>query len=64
MLPQWELWACAHHYVTQHGQDAAVMAGMRCDELLKGGDYEDARNFHAIIRRINQLLERASEPLH
>ena len=64
LLSKWELWACAQHYVTEHGNDAAVIAAMRCDELLDAGDFEGAKNFHAIIRRINQLLEPADGPLH
>ena len=64
LLSEWELWACAQHYVTQHGQDAGVVAAMRCDELLDACDYDGARNYQAIIERINQLLERPSGPLH
>jgi hypothetical protein len=64
MLSDWELWACAQHYVTEHGEDAAVMVAMRCDELLDACDYDGARNFQAIIVRINRLLEPPSGPLH
>jgi hypothetical protein len=45
LLSEWELWACAQHYVTRHGEDAAVFAAMRCDELLNASDFEGARNF-------------------
>lgn len=64
MLSEWELWACAQHYVTEHGEDAGVMAALRCDELLDACDYEGARNFQAIIERINRLLETPAGPLH
>lgn len=64
MLPEWELWACAHHYITEHGADAPVIAAMRCDELLDAGDHEGARNYQAIIERINRLLETPSGLLH
>jgi hypothetical protein len=40
-----ELWACAQHYVTEHGQDAGVVAALRCDELLDAGDYQGARTY-------------------
>jgi hypothetical protein len=30
---------------------------MRADELMAAGDLDGARNFQAIVRRINQLLE-------
>lgn len=64
LLSEWELWACAQHYVTQHGENAAVIAVLRCDELLEAGEYAGARNYQAIIERINRLLERPSGPLH
>ena len=64
LLSEWELWACAQHYVTKPGQDAAVIAAMRCDELLSTSDFEGARNYQAIIERINRLLEPSSGTLH
>ena len=64
LLSEWELWACAQHYVTQHGEDAAVIAAMRCDELLNASDFKGARNFQAIIERINKLLAASSGLLH
>ena len=64
MSPERELWACAQHYVTEHGPDAGVMAAFRCDELLDAGDYEGARNYQAIIERIHDLLEGRAGPLH
>jgi hypothetical protein len=64
MLSEWELWACANHYVQQHQADAPILAAMRADELLASGDLKGARNFQAIVRRINELLETPSGPLH
>ena len=64
LLSEWELWACAQHYVTQHGEDAAVIAAMRCDELFDACDYDGARNYQAIIERINRLLQPLPGPLH
>jgi hypothetical protein len=63
-LPEWELWACAQHYITAHGDDAGVFAAMRCDELLDAGDYDGARTYQAIIARINRLLDGPSGALH
>ena len=57
MLSNWELWACANHYLKQHGEDAPIAAAMRADELLAEGDMEGVRNFQAIVRRIDQLLD-------
>ena len=64
MITEWELWAGAQHYVTEHGDDATVIAAMRCDELSAAGDLEGARTYRAIVRRINQLLEPADGALH
>jgi hypothetical protein len=60
VLAEWELWACALQFIKLHSDDAPIHAAMRADELLAEGDLEGARNFQAIFRRINQLLERAS----
>ena len=43
MLTDWELWACAQHYIREHAEDAPIIAAMRADELLKEGDDEGAR---------------------
>ena len=64
LLSESELWACAQHYVTQHGPDAGVNAAMRCDELFDACDYDGARNYQAIIERINRLLQPPPGPLH
>lgn len=42
MIFEWELWACAHHYIAEHGADAGVDAALRSDELLGAGDLEGA----------------------
>jgi hypothetical protein len=64
LLPEWELWACAQHYITEHGADAPVIAAMRCDQLLDACDYEGARIYQAIIERINRLLDTPSGQIH
>ena len=64
LLSGWELWACAQHYVTQHGDNAGVMAAFRCDALREAGDHEGARNYQAIIARINALLEPPHSAVH
>lgn len=64
MLTEWELWACANHYVQQHQLDAPILAAIRADELLVAGDFDGARNFQAIVRRINQLLETPDGLVH
>lgn len=64
MITEWELWACANHYIREHGEDAAVLAAMRADELLAEGDLDGSRTFQSIVRRINELLEGPSGALH
>jgi hypothetical protein len=64
MLSDWELWACASHYVKKHGEDAPLFVAMRIDELMEAGQLEGAKNFRAIVRRINQLLERPEGTPH
>jgi hypothetical protein len=63
LLTGWELWACAQHYVTRHGEDAGVIAALRCDALFAQGDLDGARNYRTIIRRIEQLLAPAAGPV-
>jgi len=41
-----------------------MIAAMRADELQTAGDLEGARNFRAIVKRINLLLELPSGPLN
>jgi hypothetical protein len=64
MLTEWELWACANHFVRKHQADAPIIAAMRADELLSEGDLEGVRNYNAIVRRINQLLEEPDSGPH
>jgi hypothetical protein len=64
MISEWELWACAQHYVTEHGENAAVHAAFRCDELLAAGDRQGVRHYQAIIERIHRLLASPAGVLH
>ena len=64
MLSDWELWACANHYVKQHGEDAPILAAFRADELMEKGELDGAANFREIVRRINDLLAKPDGPLH
>jgi hypothetical protein len=64
MITDWELWACANHYIREHGEDAAIVAAMRADELLAEGDMAGSRTFEAIVRRINELMEEPVGRVH
>jgi hypothetical protein len=57
VLAEWELWACALQFIKLHSEDAPIHAAMRADEMLAEGDLDGAKNFQAIIRRIDQLLQ-------
>ena len=57
MISDWEVGACANHYITKLGEDAPIIAAMRADELMSDGDMQGARTFQMIVKRINQLLE-------
>lgn len=64
MLNDWEIWTCAQHYVTRHGEDAPIHAAMRADELMARGDMAGARTFTAIVRRIEELLAPLEGTIH
>lgn len=64
MVTDWEIWACAQHYVTRHGEDAPIHAAMRADELMARGDMAGARTFTAIVRRIEDLLAPPEGTIH
>lgn len=63
-MSDWELWACAQHFVKLHAEDAPIMAAMRADELLAEGDLRGAQTFIAIVRRIEKLLAPPGGLLH
>lgn len=57
MISEWELRACANHYIREHGEDAAPVAAMRADELLAEGDPNSDRlaNARVDIGTINHI---------
>lgn len=57
LLPEWELWACAHEMIRQHALDAPIRAAMRADELMEQADLDGAQNWRLIVHRINELLQ-------
>lgn len=64
MVTDWEIWACAQHYVTRYGENAPIHAAMRADELMARGDMAGARTFTAIVHRIEELLAPAEGTIH
>ncbi len=64
-LSDWELWACARQQIVRHGEDAAVRAAMRSDQLLADGDLDGHRTWLTIIDRIHGLSTATTdEPRH
>jgi hypothetical protein len=64
ILSDWELWACANEQLRQHGENAAILAAMRADELLEQSDLDGVHNWLLIIDRIEQLMARPEGALH
>ena len=64
ILSDWELWACANEQLRQHGENAAIFAAMRADELLEKADLDGVQNWLLIIDRIEQLLAKPEGGLH
>jgi hypothetical protein len=55
MVDDREIWACANHFLRQHGGDAWLVVSQRADELLAEGEMEGHRTFLRILNRIRQL---------
>ena len=55
VISEWEIWACAHELIRQHGEDAAIQAAMKADDLLARGALDGAATWRLIVHRINAL---------
>ncbi len=55
MIPDWELWACAHTLVRQYGEDAPLHAAMRADALARRSDIKGTATWRLIALRIDAL---------
>lgn len=56
MITDWELWACANHYVKIHGEEAPIVVALRIDELLARDEHDGAEIFLVIMQRVEVLL--------
>jgi hypothetical protein len=54
--PPIDILTSANELIKQHGEDAAIHAAMRHDELLEAGDMDGASTWKRIIRAIDELL--------
>ncbi len=50
-----DIWRSAKALVDQHGDDAAIHAAMRADELLDEGDLDGAATWRRVIQAIKEL---------
>ena len=55
-----DIYRAAKLYIDQHGDQAALQAAMRSDELFDTGDLEGAATWRMIIKAIEVL--QATEP--
>lgn len=62
-IEEWELWACAHELIRQHGGDAPLHAALRAERLLLKGDAAGCTAWRRIGVRAGELLE-GSKLLH
>lgn len=59
-----EIRACAVEEIRQHGEDAAIQAAIRADELLEIGELDGAATWQRIISQINLLDAGSAGLLH
>jgi triphosphoribosyl-dephospho-CoA synthetase len=50
-----DIWRAAQLLVKRYGDDAAIQAGMRAEELPARGDDDGAVTWRAIIRAVEEL---------
>lgn len=55
-----DIWRSANDLIKQHGEDAAIHAAMKADELLAKGDVDGAAVWKRIVRAIKQLRKTAT----
>ena len=57
-----DVWRAADLLIKRHGEDAAIVAAQRADELLEAGDVEGQIVFKRIVEAINELQRQTPEP--
>ena len=55
MLPAPHTYRSAHLLIGQHGDEVAIHAAMRADELLEMGDLDGATTWRRVIKAIEEL---------
>ncbi len=59
MLSDLEIWRAAQATIDQYGDEAALHAAQRADDLLAAGDMEGRAVWHRIERAIDELQRTA-----
>ena len=60
MVVEVDIWRTAKLYIERYGDDAAIHAAMRTDELLDQGDMDGRAQWLRILDAVKELL--ATEP--
>lgn len=55
MISDLDVWRAADLLIKLHGDDAAIVAAKRADELLASGDIEGQNVWKRIMRAINEV---------
>lgn len=55
MTAEIDIWRTAKLMIDKHGEDAAIQAAMRADELMAAGDMDGRAVWFRIIRAIEDL---------
>lgn len=55
MTEEIDIWRAAHLLVKRHGEDAAIVAAQRADELMAQGDLDGQRIWLRILATVREL---------
>jgi hypothetical protein len=61
MIEDPDIWRAAQLLVDQHGDDAALQAAHRADELLEEDDVDGSAVWHRVLAAIGELQPRRRE---
>lgn len=61
MIPDIDIWRCAQLMINNHGEEAAIEAGIMADNFLSKGNIEAQRVWLRIAKAIDQLQKLHSE---
>ena len=67
MIPDIDIWRCANLMVKRYGEDAALEAAKRADELLGAGDLDGCAVWKVILTAIENLqrqVPKQNEHIH